>query len=283
VIPEISQVLADLRTGAEKPFKMPTYCPSCNTKLVKDEGGALLRCPNKNCFAQKRRGFYHFVSRAAFNIDKLGPKIIDRLLDEGLVQTPADLFDLKEGDVAVLERFGEKSAQNLISSIQSHREILLRRFIFALGIRNVGEQTAIDLAEYFGSLQKIKDAKLEDFDAISDVGPVVSKSIFEWFGDKDNLKYLEKLEKAVKIKSEQKTGGRGKLAGKSFVLTGTLESLARDDAKAKIRELGGDVSESVSKKTDFVVAGIEAGSKLQKAESLGIKILSEKEFLNMIK
>jgi DNA ligase (NAD+) len=283
VIPEISQVLPDLRTGKEKFFKMPTHCPACNTKLVKDEGGALLRCPNKNCFAQKRRGFYHFVSRTAFNIDKLGPKIIDRLLDEGLVQTPADLFDLKEGDVVVLERFAKKSAENLINSIQSHREISLPKFIFALGIRNVGEQTAIDLAEYFGSLEKIKAAKLEDFDTISDIGPVVSKSIFEWFGDKDNLKYLEKLEKAVKIEKRWTSGVYQKLAGKIFVLTGTLESLARDDAKAKIRELGGDVSESVSKKTDYVVAGSQAGSKLEKAESLGVKILSENEFLNLIK
>jgi len=283
VIPEISQVLPDLRTGKENPFKMPTHCPSCNTKLVKDEGGALLRCPNKNCFAQKRRGFYHFVSRAAFNIDKLGPKIIDKLLDEGLVQTPADLFDLKEGDVAVLERFAQKSASNLINSIQSHRKISLPKFIFALGIRNVGEQTAIDLAEHFGSVEKIRSAKLEDFDAISDIGPVVSKSIFEWFGDKDNLKYLEKLENAVEIKNERKSASQGRLSGKTFVLTGTLESLARDDAKAKIRQLGGDVSESVSKKTDFVIAGQEAGSKLQKAESLGVKILSEKEFLNLIK
>jgi DNA ligase (NAD+) len=199
------------------------------------------------------------------------------------VQTPADLFDLKEGDVAVLERFAQKSASNLINSIQSHRKISLPKFIFALGIRNVGEQTAIDLAEHFGSVEKIRSAKLEDFDAISDIGPVVSKSIFEWFGDKDNLKYLEKLENAVEIKNERKSASQGRLSGKTFVLTGTLESLARDDAKAKIRQLGGDVSESVSKKTDFVIAGQEAGSKLQKAESLGVKILSEKEFLNLIK
>jgi DNA ligase (NAD+) len=132
-------------------------------------------------------------------------------------------------------------------------------------------------------VEKIRSAKLEDFDAISDIGPVVSKSIFEWFGDKDNLKYLEKLENAVEIKNERKSASQGRLSGKTFVLTGTLESLARDDAKAKIRQLGGDVSESVSKKTDFVIAGQEAGSKLQKAESLGVKILSEKEFLNLIK
>lgn len=283
VIPEIVQVLPDLRTGKEKPFQMPTYCPSCGTKLKKPEGEALWRCPNPKCFARQHRNFYHFVSRSAFNIDKLGPKIVDRLLDEGLVQTPADLFDLKEGDVAPLERFAEKSAANLINSIQSKREISLPKFIFALGIRNIGEQTAIDLAEHFDSLEKIKKAKLQDFDAISDIGPVVSKSIFEWFGDKENLKYLEKLQKHVKITKSGMSDIPQKLTGKTFVLTGALEGMARDDAKAKIRALGAKASESVSSKTDFVVAGSDAGSKLQKARDLGIKILSEKEFLNLIK
>jgi DNA ligase (NAD+) len=280
VIPDILKVLPELRTGKEKGFQMPEKCPSCGTKLVKLEGEALLRCPNKNCFAQKRRGFYHFASRAAFNFDGLGPKIIDRLLNEGLVEDPADLFDLKEGDVATLERFAEKSAENLINSIQDRKEIELSRLIYSLGIRNVGEETAIDLAKHFSSINKIKNAKLEDIDFIKDIGPVVARSIYEWFGDKANIKYLEKLEKKVRIKNSVSAG---KLANKTFVLTGGLETMTRDDAKAKIRELGGDISESVSKKTDFVVAGSEAGSKLEKAEKLGVKIISEKEFLNLIK
>jgi len=283
VIPDIIKVLPELRTGHEKNFKMPEKCPSCNAKLIKPEGEVVWRCPNKNCFAQKRRGFYHFVSRAAFNIDGLGPKIIGRLLDEGLVQDPSDLFDLKEGDIVPLERFAEKSAENLINSIQSRQEIELSRFIYALGIRNVGEETAIDLAKRFGSITKIKSAKLEDFDSILDIGPVVAESIFEWFQDKTNLKYLEKLEKAVKIKNYALRVAGYRLQGKTFVLTGGLETMTRDEAKQKIRDLGGDISESASSKTDYIVAGRKAGSKLSKAQKLGIKILSEKEFLELIK
>jgi len=282
VIPDIIKVLSELRTGHEKNFKMPTHCPSCGTKLVKLETEVLLRCPNRNCFAQRKRNFYHFVSRTAFNMDGLGPKIIDRLLDEGLVQTPADLFELKEGDIVPLERFAEKSAENLIKSIQEKREITLSRFIYALGIRNVGEETAIDLAKHFGSIKKIREAKLEDFDKISDIGPVVSKSIYEWFQDKDNVKFLERLQKFVIINSQFPISNK-RLFGKTFVLTGGLESMSRDEAKAKIRELGGDVSESVSSKTDYVVVGLEPGSKADKAKELGVKTISEQEFLKLIK
>jgi DNA ligase (NAD+) len=242
----------------------------------------LLRCPNKNCFAQKRRNFYHFVSRIAFNMDGLGPKIIDRLLDEGLVQTPADLFELKEGDVKNLERFAEKSAENLIKSIQGKREITLPKFIYALGIRNVGEETAIDLAKHFGNIKKIREAKLEDFVSILDIGPIVSKSICEWFQDKENIKFLEKLESKVKITSPAFMGSQ-KLNNKTFVLTGSLESMSRDEARAKIRELGGDVSESVSSKTSYVIVGSEPGSKAEKAKKLGVTILNEQQFLQLIK
>ncbi|MCX6721984.1 MAG: NAD-dependent DNA ligase LigA [Candidatus Staskawiczbacteria bacterium] len=281
VIPDIMKVLPELRTGKEKNFKMPEKCPSCQTKLIKSEGEVLLRCPNKNCFAQKRRGFYHFVSRTAFNMDGLGPKIIDRLLDEGLVQDPSDLFDLKEGDVKNLERFAEKSAENLIKSIQEKKEITLAKFIYALGIRNIGEETSIDLAKRFGSIDKIKKAKLEDFDSILDVGPVVAKSVYEWFGDKENIKFVERLEKKVKIQNLKIKNQ--KLGGMSFVLTGTLETMSRDEAKAKIRELGGDISESVSSKTSYVVVGLEPGSKAEKAKKISVKILDEKQFLYLIK
>jgi DNA ligase (NAD+) len=300
VIPDIIKVLPELRTGKEKNFKMPEVCPSCGTKLSrsrsdrgssiesgeKSETEALLRCPNSKCFARQRRNFYHFVSRTAFNMDGLGPKIIDRLLDEGLIQDPSDLFELKKVDVVQIERFAEKSAENLIKSIQNAREITLAKFIYALWIRNIGEETAIDLAKHFGSIKKIKTAKLEDFDSISNIGPVVAKSIYEWFQDKSNIKFLEKLEKQVKITS-QKSGGPGgypnqKLTGKTFVLTGSLETMARDEAKQKIRELGGDIAESVSSKTDYVVVGFEPGSKADRAKKLGVKIISEKELLEMI-
>jgi DNA ligase (NAD+) len=291
VIPDIIRVLPELRTGKEKNFKMPEKCPSCSAKLEKPaspsqggtEAGVILRCPNKNCFAQRRRNFYHFVSRTAFNMDGLGPKIIDRLMDEGLVQDPSDLFDLKEGDVKNLERFAEKSAENLIKSIQNKREVSLKKFIYALGIRNIGEETAIALAEKFGSIKKIKDAELGDFDSIPDIGPVVSKSIYQWFRDNTNLAFINKLEKSVKIKNQKSVKIKNqKLKGKVFVLTGGLESMTRDDAKNKIRELGGDISGSVSPKTDYVVLGSEPGSKSEKAKKLGVKILKESEFLKII-
>ena len=283
VIPNIIKVLPELREGNEKSFKMPEKCPACNTKLIKLEGEALLKCPNPKCFARQRRNFYHFVSRPAFDIDGLGPKIINKLLDEGLVQDPSDLFELKEGDIVPLERFAEKSAENLVNSIQSKKEISLARFIYALGIRNVGQETAIELAKRFGSVKQIKEAKLEEIDSILDIGPVVAKSIYEWFSDKDNLKFLEKLQKFVKIQNTNYKSQNLKLAGQTFVLTGSLKSMTRDQAKEKIRELGGDIAGSVSSKTDFVVAGSEPGSKAEKAKKLGVKIISEKEFLNLIK
>ena len=283
VIPDIIKVLPELRTGKEKEFRMPVVCPACGTKLEKIEGEVLLRCPNKNCFAQKRRNFYHFVSRTAFNIDGLGPKIIDRLLDEGLVQDPSDLFELKEGDVKNLERFAEKSAENLIKSIQEKREITLAKFIYALGIRNIGEETAIDLAKHFGSIKKIKEAKLEDFDSIANIGPVVSRSVYEWFQEKENIKFVERLEKKVEIIFQKAEPKSLKLAGKSFVITGSLDSMSRDVAKEKIRQLGGDISESVSSKTSYVVVGLEPGSKAEKAKKLGVTILSEQQFLELIK
>jgi len=290
VIPDIIKVLPELRTGEERSFKMPEKCPACGTLLRQGSGGQaklggdkILRCPNKNCFAQKRRNFYHFVSRSAFNMDGLGPKIIDRLLDEGLVQDQSDLFELKEGDVKNLERFAEKSAENLIKTIQGKREITLSKFIYALGIRNIGEETAIDLAKHFGSIKKIREAKLEDFDSILNVGPVVSKSVYEWFQEKANIKFLDKLEKFVKIQHLAPSTQHLALSGKSFVITGSLESMSRDQAKQKIRDLGGDVSESVSSKTSYVVQGRDPGSKADKASKLGVKFLDEQEFLNSLK
>lgn len=284
VIPNIVKVLPELRTDKEKNFKMPEKCPSCQTKLEKSESEALWRCPNPKCFARQRRNFYHFVSRTAFNIDGLGPKIIDRLLDEGLVQDPSDLFELKEGDIIPLERFAEKSAENLIKSIAEKKEISLSRFIYALGIRNIGEETAIDLANNFSSVKKLREAKLEDFQSILNIGPIVAKSVYEWFNDKTNLKLLDKFEKVgLKIKNNKLIVKNQKFIDKTFVLTGSLETMTRDEARAKIRELGGGVSESVSSKTNFVVAGKEPGSKADKAKKLGVKIISEKEFLNLIK
>ena len=289
VIPDIVKVLPELRTGHEKNFKMPEKCPSCQTKLVRSKTEALWRCPNHKCFARQKRNFYHFVSKSAFDIDGLGPKIIDRLLDEGLVQDPSDLFELKEGDIVLLERFAEKSAENLIKSISEKKEITLSRFIYALGIRNIGEETAIDLANNFGSVKKLKEAELKTLESILNIGPIVAKSVYEWFNDKNNLKLLDKFERVITIKNHPvirpgaPSDDGAKLKGKTFVLTGGLETMTRDEARDKIRSLGGDVSGSVSSKTSYLVAGLEPGSKENKAEKLNVKIIDEKEFLDLIK
>ena len=287
VIPDIIKVLPELRTGKEKSFKMPKVCPSCGRKLEKSETEVLWRCPNLKCFARQRRAFYHFVSKGAFNIEGLGPKIINRLLEEGLVQDPSDLFELKEGDVSGLERFAEKSAENLINSIAEKKEITLPKFIYALGIRNIGEETALDLAENFGSVEKLKNAELKDFESILNIGPIVAKSAYEWFNNKDNLRFLDKLERVrIIIKNTvfaKDSVGKVKLKGKIFVLTGGLETMTRDEAREKIRNLGGDISSSISSKTNYLVAGSEPGSKIKKAEKLGVKVIDEEEFLKIIK
>jgi len=282
VIPDVIQALPELRTGKEREFKMPKNCPVCGEKLEKPAGEVVWRCKNQKCPARKREYFYHFVSRPAFDILGLGPKIIDRFLDEGLISDPADLFLLKEDDISHLERFAEKSAQNLINAIQSKKKINLAKFIYALGIRNVGEETAQDLAEYFGSFEKLEKANLEELQKIMDVGPVVAKSIYDFFQEKRNLKFVERFKKVGVEILEEKKPKYQPLKGKIFVLTGILETMAREEAKEKIRQLGGEISESVSKKTDFVIVGKEPGSKFQIAKNLGIETLNEKEFLALI-
>ncbi|MDP2676436.1 MAG: NAD-dependent DNA ligase LigA [bacterium] len=280
VIPDIKEVIKKLRTGKEKAFYMPRACPVCKEKIIKE--GAIHKCINKKCPARHREHLYHFASRVAFDVEGLGPKIIDALLDSGLIQDAGDLFELKEGDIAPLERFGEKSAENLIRAIHERKKITLPRFLMALGILHVGEETAYDLANHFGSIEKIQFASKEEIESIENIGVIVAKSIYNWFRDAYNLHALKKLQKHVTISHHAKKGGT-KLKGKTFVLTGSLTSMIRDDAKARIRELGGDVSSSVSAETDYVVAGEEVGSKLEKAEKLGITILTEEEFLKMIK
>jgi len=281
VIPEVVQALPELRTGKEKEIQFPRECPVCSSKLEKPIGEAIWRCTNPKCPAKERRYFYHFVK--VFDIVGLGPKIIDRLLDEGLIEDPADLFTLKEGDLLPLERFAEKSAKNLVNSIQSRKEIPLARFIFALGIRNVGEETAEDLANHFKSLEKLKNATLPQLQMIRDIGPVVAQSIYKFFRDERNLKFIEKLMKVgVKIVEEKKPE-KQPLKGLVFVFTGGLDSMTREEAKKKVKELGGEVTESVSKRVSYVVVGKEPGSKLEKAKKLGIKTITEKEFLELLK
>ncbi|MFH1894278.1 MAG: NAD-dependent DNA ligase LigA, partial [Patescibacteria group bacterium] len=292
VIPDIIKVLPELRSGHEKEFRMPKNCPSCGTVLTRSVSEIIWRCENPECPAKIREQFYHFVSRSAFDIVGLGHKIIDRLADEGLISDPADLFDLKEGDILSLVRFAEKSAKNLVLAIQSKKKIILSRLIYALGIRNIGEQTAIDLAKHFGSLARLALAQKEDLRKIEGVGPIVAESIYNFFREKKNIEFLGKFKKSgVKIERErlvpyrpeqERRTGAG-LKGLVFVLTGSLEAMTRERAKEKIRSLGGEVEASVSKKTNFVVVGKEPGSKLKTAERLGVKTIREEEFLEMIK
>ncbi len=316
VIPQVSRVLKELRTGKEKEFQMPSRCPIDGSKVVKE--GAIYRCSNKDCGARHRESIYHFVSRAAFDIRGLGPKILDRFLDEGLIADAADIFTLQKGDIAALERFGEKSAENLVSEIGGKKKIALPRFIYALGILHIGEETAHLLARQV--IAKIKNPRLrrgfggqeiskikitdiikifqntswEELQEIPDVGPKVAESIYDWFHESRNIKFLEKLERAgVKIEtpilktqsSRQRRGSpkAAKLKAKIFVLTGGLESMTREEAKERIRALGGEISESVSRKTSYVVAGREPGEKYEKAGALGVKIIDEKEFLELLK
>src|SRR3990167_335426 len=283
VIPDIIKVLPELRTGGEKNFHMPRICPVCGKPVKKMlEGGVGVYCLNQKCPARHREWMYHFVSRKAFNIDGLGPKILNAFFDFGLIQDIPDIFELKEGDIAPLERFGEKSAENLVKSINNAKKITLARFIYGLGILHIGEETAIDLAEHYRSLEKIESADFDELNNIPNIGEVVAKSLYDWFRDEHNKNLIKKLLRYVEIENPKKRAS-GKFTGKTFVLTGELESMSRDEAKARIRELGGDSSETVSKNTDYVVAGANPGSKFARAQKLGVKIMDEKEFLKMIK
>lgn len=281
VIPKVVKVIKKLRGGKEKEFQMPKRCPVCGGKVIRPKGEAVHRCTNKNCGALQKKKLIHFVSKKAFDIEGMGPQIINQLMDEGLVSEPADIFSLKQGDLVPLERFAEKSEANLIESINQKREISLNRFIYALGIRHVGEETAIALTRYFGNLDKIKKSSFEELSKIKDVGQIVAKSIFEWFNNKRNVRLVDRLLKEVKVKKAKTF--KKKLLDKTFVFTGELDKFTRDEAKDKVRNLGGDVSSSVSKETDYVVVGKEPGSKYDKAKKLGVKMINEKEFLRMVK
>lgn len=299
VIPKVVEVLTGLRTGKEKKFKMPEHCPTCGGKVQKSsvsEGGGMSRkhliselsvayyCTNKKCPAKNERYLEHFVS--VFEIYELGPKILRRFKDEGLITDAADIFTLSKEDIETLERFGEKSALNIIKEINDKKKIPLSRFLWALGIVHVGEETARDLAAHFGTLEKIitsAKTNLHEIDSIENIGEAVSKSLHDFFQDKNNLNFIKKLEKnGVVVESEKAIVKNGKLKGLNFVLTGSLLGMSRQIAKEKVLALGGKVSGSVSKNTSYVVAGEDPGSKLKTAQRLGIKVLSEEEFLAMI-
>lgn len=283
VIPDIVQVVTELRTGKEKAFRWPTHIPLCggDGSIERIPGQAAWRCVFKDSFEQQKRKFYYFASKGALNIEDLGPKIIDQLLDAQLVGEFADIFTLEKGDLVALPRFAEKSADNLLSSIETARHTTLPRFLISLSIPQVGEETAYLLAQNFNSIAKLQNCKIENLQEISGVGPIVATAVVEFFKDEKNIKIVDNLLKYIQIEVRgQKL--EGKFKDKTFVLTGTLQTMSRDEAKEKIRALGGDVSSSVSKETDYVVAGESAGSKLTKAEELGVAVLSEDQFIELL-
>jgi len=282
VIPDIVKVIKKLRTNNEKKFNMPKKCPACGSKIIRKKGEVVYRCTNLECGSIQRKRIMHFVSRKAFNIDGIGPQIVNQLMDEGLISDPSDLFLLKYGDLVSLERFAEKSANNLIESIEKSKEIPLDKFIYSLGIRHVGEETSIALAQNFGDLKKISKTEEEKLAKIEDIGQIVAQSIVKWFNYRRNRDLINNL-----IKNGVKIGRvkifEKKLSGLIFVLTGELDSYTREKSKTKIRQFGGEISNSVSKNTDFVVYGNNPGSKYMEAKRLGVKIINEKEFLKIIK
>ncbi|MFH1187925.1 MAG: NAD-dependent DNA ligase LigA [bacterium] len=347
IIPEIVEVLKKLRPNGTKEFKMPLFCPICGSKVIRNEGEAATVCSNSNCFARQLRGIIHFVSKKALNIDGMGEKIVEQLVNAGLVKDFADIFSLTKGDLEPLERFAEKSAENLVLAIEASKKVEASKFIFGLGIKHLGEEGSElvvgkliesilqNKQDYFVSALesprikcggdssgaagecsagvsqartpvrtiadelKFKDKltlenlikvapsiSKEDWESAHGIGEKVAETVYGWFNDKKNLELLKKLEKAgVELVVEEFSLAQGagkKFDGKTFVLTGTLSSLSRDEAKQKIKNLGGHVSGSVSKKTDYVVAGSEPGSKYDNAKELGVKIVGEEDFLGMM-
>jgi DNA ligase (NAD+) len=278
VIPQIVAVLPERRPKSARAFEMPRACPVCGSGVAREEGEKDLRCTGGLfCPAQRKQALLHFAGRRALDIEGLGDKLVEQLVDGGLVNTPADLFKLGLGSIAGLERMAEKSASNLLAALARGRKTTLERFIYALGIRHVGESTARDLARHFGSLDAVMDASEEELLQVPDVGPVVAASIARFFVEPHNREVIEQL-RAAGVRWDEGVPQRApaaKLAGKTLVLTGTLPHWTRDEAKDRIEAAGGKVVGSVSKKTDYVVAGTEAGSKLDKAQQLGVPVIDE--------
>jgi DNA ligase (NAD+) len=285
VIPDVVKVLTELRTGKEKPFVFPKKVPLCggDGSIERIPGQAAYRCVFKNSSAQQQRKLEYFVSKKAFNIEGLGKKIIEFFMEENLISTFDDIFTITRDDIMHLPGFGEKSADNLLDSIEKAKKISLSRFLTSLSIPQVGEETAYDLASHFGSLDALRKASYEALEGISGVGPIIARSVVDWFSNSENKKLIERLLSHVTVAKEIKKIVSGKFSGKTFVLTGTLKTLSRDEAKETIKKLGGKVSSSVSVKTDFVVVGDEPGDKFTDAQKLGVKTMDEDDFLDLIR
>lgn len=281
IIPEVVRVVKNNRTGKETDFEMPTVCPVCGAPVYREESEAAYRCSGGECPAQLARNVIHFASKGAMDIEGLGPRVVDALLDSNLISSAADLYTLKKEDIVPLEKMGEKSAENLINAIEKSKSNDLSRLIFALGIRNIGQKAGKELAKKFDSLDEIISATAEEISACEDFGAIMAESIKSFFAVPQNMDIVEKLRQAgVNFKSTEKSAG-GIFSGKTFVLTGTLPTLTRSEATKIIEDNGGKTSSSVSKKTDFVLLGLDAGSKLEKALKLSVPTISEDEFLKM--
>lgn len=280
IIPEVVKVLLKLRPAKAKPFQMPTKCPICGSPVHRDPDGVNVHCTNKNCFPQQRERILHAVGRDGFDIDGLGEKITEQLLQEGLVKDAPNLWELKEGDLTPLERFAEKSAQNIVNEIQSHQHIPLARFIVALSIPNVGVVTAQDIAREFGTLEKIMRATKDDFLGISGVGDIVAESLANFFAAPEGKQLVEKYRRVgVKVMAEKNIGP---LKGKIFVFTGSLPDMSRDEAKQRVMALGGKVASTVGEGVDYVIVGDDPGSKADKAKKLSLKTLTPAAFQKML-
>jgi DNA ligase (NAD+) len=283
VIPKVAKVIDDKdHPRGKRVFEMPEKCPVCGTKVVRTEGEVDYRCVNANCPAKLRETILHFASRGVMNIDGMGDALVNQLTERGLVKNVADIYKLTKADLLSLERMGDKSAQNILDEIENSKKLPLERVIYGLGIRMVGERTAQFLAEHFGSMEALEQAGVEELQDVTEVGPRIAESIVEFFGIAANRKLVEGLREAgLRLTGKKKERGT-KLAGKTFVLTGTLAHFTRDEAKKMIEDAGGKVTGSVSKKTDYVVAGADAGSKLDKAKELGVKVIDEKEMKSVV-
>jgi len=280
VIPKVTKVIDDEqhpRPRDLKEFEMPDKCPVCGTRVVRTEGEVDCRCVNANCPAKLRETILHFASRGVMNIDGMGDALVTQLTERGLVNNVADIYKLTKDVLLSLERMGDKSAQNILDEIEHSKQLPLERVIYGLGIRMVGERTAQFLAEHFGSMEELESASVEELQAVNEVGPRIAESIVEFFGIAANRKLVERLREAGLTLTGHKKQRGTKLAGKTFVLTGTLAHFTRDEAKKMIEDAGGKVTGSVSKKTDYLVAGTDAGSKLDKAKELGVKVVDENE------
>lgn len=288
VIPEVVRVIAEERDGTEREFVMPSVCPACNSEVVRPEGEAATRCVNFACPARLREGLVHFASRDAMNIDGLGPSMVERLVDAGLVRDVADIYYLTAEQLTTLERVGPRSAANLVAAIEASKSNPVYRLIFALGIRHVGENMAKLLAKEFLSIDRLAAAERDELLAVPTVGPAIADSVVEFFRNRQNLDALARLRQAgVRMADEPPVIGavrahESRFAGKTFVFTGALSKFKRSEAEAIVEELGGKASSSVSRNTDYVVAGADAGSKLARARELGVAVLTEAEFLDML-